>query len=96
MAVINVSIPAELVKKIDRYKTLVKKNRSEFFADAVQLYFNRIDIQIAFEKRKKAIKNLMKIGDKLRKEGILEDIDVVEELRKMRQERTDELLGRVR
>ncbi len=38
----------------------------------------------------------MKIGEEIRKEGVFEGVDVVEEIRKMRKERTDELLRRVK
>jgi len=96
MAVINISIPKDLLEKVDNYKKKIKKNRSEFFADAVKSYFNKVEEYIAFEKQKKAIKRLMKIGEKLQKEGVFkDDFDVVEEIRKLRQERTDELLRRV-
>jgi len=97
MAVINISIPKDLLEKVDNYKKKIKKNRSEFFADAVKSYFNQVEEYIAFEKQKRAIKRLMKIGEKLQKEGVFkDDFDVVEEIRKLRQERTDELLRRVK
>jgi metal-responsive CopG/Arc/MetJ family transcriptional regulator len=96
MAVINISIPEDTLKKVDNYKKIIQKNRSEFFADAVRSYFNQVEEYIAFEKRKKAIQRLMKIGERLQKEGVFkEDFDVVEEIRRSRQERTDELLRRV-
>ena len=38
----------------------------------------------------------MEIGEKLQKEGVFkDDFDVIEEIKKLRQERTDELLRRV-
>jgi metal-responsive CopG/Arc/MetJ family transcriptional regulator len=96
MAVINISIPKDLLEKVDNYKKIIKKNRSEFFANAVKAYFNQVEEYIAFEKQKKAIKRLMKIGEKLQKEGVFkDDFDVVEEIKRLRQERTDELLRRV-
>ena len=96
MAVINISITEDLLEKVDNYKKIIKKNRSEFFADAVKSYFNQVEEYVAFEKQKKAIKRLMKIGEKLQKEGVFkDDFDVVEEIRRLRQERTDELLRRV-
>ena len=65
MAVINISISEDILKKIDDYKKIIQKNRSEFFADAVKLYFSQVEEYIAFEKRKNAIKRLMKIGERL-------------------------------
>ncbi|MCL4377398.1 MAG: type II toxin-antitoxin system HicB family antitoxin [Actinobacteria bacterium] len=96
MAIINISISEDIIKKIDNYKKIIQKNRSEFFADAVRLYFKQVEEYIAFEKRKEAIRHLMKIGERLQKEGVFkEDFDTAEEIRKLRQERTDELLRRV-
>ena len=96
MAVINISIPQELIEKVDSYKKIVKKNRSEFFADAVKEYFNKVEEYIAHERQIKAIKRLMEIGEQMRRDGVFkEDFDVVEEIRRQRQERTDELLRRV-
>ncbi len=96
MAVINISLPEDILQKVDNYKKIIQKNRSEFFAEAVKSYFCKVEEYIAFENRKKAIKNLMEIGEKLQKEGAFkEDFDPVEEIKKLRQERTDELLGKV-
>ncbi|MBM3705049.1 MAG: ribbon-helix-helix protein, CopG family [Actinobacteria bacterium] len=95
MSVINISIPEELLEKVDSYKKIIKKNRSEFFADAVKEYFAKIDEFIAFEKQKGAIKRLMALGEKLWREGVFNNIDAIEDLRKLRQERIDELLRRV-
>ena len=96
MAIINISIPSEILEEVDRYKKIINKNRSEFFSDAVKLYFGKIDEYIAFEKRKKAVKNLMKINEQIRKEGLFKGIDFVEEIRNLRQARTDELLKRTK
>jgi len=96
MAVVNVSLPPDLLKKIDKYKKINSENRSEFFKNAAELYFKKIEGEIAYRKRLKAIKELMKIGEEIKKEGVFKDIDVVEEIKKMRKERTDELLRRVK
>jgi metal-responsive CopG/Arc/MetJ family transcriptional regulator len=96
MAVINISIPQELIEKVDSYKKIVKKNRSEFFADAVKEYFNKVEEYIAHKRQIKAIKGLIEIGKQMQRDGVFkEDFDVVEEIRRLRQERTDELLRRV-
>jgi len=96
VAVINISLPIELLEKVDYYKTIIKKNRSEFFADAVNAYFNQVEEYINYENRKKSIKRLIKLGGKLYEEKVFDvEINVVEEIRKSRQDRTNELLKRV-
>jgi len=96
MTVINISISSELLKKVNKYKNIVDNNRSEFFSDAVKFYFRKIDEELTYENRKKAVKKLREINKKIKKEGLLKDIDFVKEIRNLREERTDELLGRVR
>ena len=96
MAIINISIHSELLDKVNKYKKVVNKNRSEFFSDAVKLYFGKIDECVAFENRKKAVKNLMKINEKIKKEGLFKGVDFVKEIRNLRQARTDELLRRTK
>ena len=96
MIIINISIPSELLDKINKYKKLINKNRSEFFFDAAKHYFRKIDKYITFENRKKAVKNLMKINEKIKKEGLFKDVDFVKEIRNLRQARTDELLRRTK
>jgi len=96
MAIINISIPPELLEQVNKYKKIVNKNRSEFFADAAKLYFGKIDEYIAFENRKKAVKKLMKINEQIKKEGLFKGVDFVKEIRNLRQARTDELLRRVK
>ena len=53
MVIINISIYPELLEKVNKYKKVVDKIHSEFFTDAVELYFRKIDENIAFENRKK-------------------------------------------
>jgi len=96
MAIINISIPSELLDKVNKYKKVVNKNRSEFFSDAAKLYFGKIDEYIAFENRKKAVRNLMKINEKIKKEGLFEGVDFIKEIRNLRQTRTDELPRRAK
>jgi len=95
MAVVNISIPEEILKKVDNYKKVINKNRSEFVAEAVKKYFEQIDHYIAFKKQKKSINNLMSLGEKLWREGVFDNVDAVRDIRKLRQERTDELLRKV-
>ncbi|MGM0366168.1 MAG: hypothetical protein ACQEP5_06475 [Actinomycetota bacterium] len=94
MAVVNLSLPDEFLKKVDRYKEIQDINRSEFFKRSAELYFKKIEEGLLFKRKKEAMKKLMKIGEDARKEGTFKGIDLVEEIRKMRKERTDELLRR--
>ncbi|MCL5985355.1 MAG: type II toxin-antitoxin system HicB family antitoxin [Actinobacteria bacterium] len=96
MGVVNISLPDDLLEKIDGYRKMRNENRSEFFKHAAGLYFDEIEKEIVFEKKKRALKRLMKIGEEIRKEGIFRGIDVVEEIRRLREERTDELLGKIK
>jgi len=96
MAIINISIPSELLDKVNKYKKVVNKNRSEFFTDEVKQYFGKIDEYIAFENRKKAVKNLMNINEKIKKEGLFKGVDFVKEIKNLKQDRTDELRRRTK
>jgi len=96
MAVIKISISSGLLEEVNKYKKIVGKNRSEFFIDAAKFYLRSIDYGIAFENRKKAVKKLVEISNRIKKEGLLKDIDFVKEIRDLRKERTDELLGRIK
>ena len=55
MAVINISIPDEFLAKVDEYKKIVKEKRSEFFINAAELYFKKIEEKMYFERRKKRV-----------------------------------------
>jgi len=96
MSVVNISLPSNFIREVEKYKKITGENRSEFFKNAAKLYFKKIDENLVFERKKKAIRELMKIGEEIRKEGVFEGVDVVEEIRKMRKERTDELLRRIK
>lgn len=96
MTVINISIPEELFKEVEKYRKINKENRSEFFKNAAQLYFKKINVEIAHERRLKAFKELLEIADDMKKRDIFKSVDVVGEIRKMRKERTNELLGRLK
>ncbi len=96
MTIIIISISSKLLDKVNKYKKKVNKNRSEFFSDAVKHYFGKIDEYITFKNRKKAVKNLVKINEKIKKEGLFKGVDFVKEIRNLRQARTDELLRRTK
>lgn len=96
MTKINISIPDDFLKEIDKYKRIKKVTRSQFLVDAAKNYFNLIEDSIASKRKRDAIKSLKKT----RKE-IMEltadkgEIDVVKALRDMRNKRTLEVEKRV-
>ncbi|MBM3708373.1 MAG: hypothetical protein FJW69_08585 [Actinobacteria bacterium] len=87
MARINISVPDEFLSKVDRYKRFKNVNRSQFLIDAAEEYFSIIDDELASEKRVKAMESLFKTREELKKYFKGKKIDVVEEIRKMREER---------
>jgi metal-responsive CopG/Arc/MetJ family transcriptional regulator len=96
MAIINISISEELLEEVEKYRKVIKKNRSEFFKDAAELYFKKINSDIAYEKRLVALKELIQISEEIKKKGVFKGMDVIEEIRNMRKERTDELLKKLK
>lgn len=87
MARINISVPDDVLSKVDHYKKIKKVNRSQFLADAAIEYFSIIDEKLDAEKRIKAWERLFKTREEIKKFWPKEKIDVVEEIRKMREER---------
>ena len=87
MARINISVPDSFLSKIDQYKKIRKVNRSRFLVDAAAAYFLIIDDQEAKEKRVKAMESLFRTRAEISKYYHGKKIDVVEEIRKMREER---------
>jgi len=87
MARINISVPDEFLSKVDRYKKLKNVNRSQFLIDAAAGYFRIIDDELASEKRVKAMESLLRTREELKKYFKGKKIDVVEEIRKMREDR---------
>ena len=91
MARINISVPDSFLSKIDQYKKIRKVNRSQFLVNAAAAYFSIIDDQEANEKRIRAMESLFKTRDEISKYFQGKKIDVVEEIRKMREERMQTL-----
>jgi len=91
MARINISVPDSFLSKIDQYKKIRKVNRSRFLVDAAAAYFSIIDDREANEKRIRAMESLFKTRDEISKYFKGKKIDVVEEIRKMREERMQTL-----
>ena len=96
MVKINISIPENFLVEIDRYKKIKKVTRSQFIIDAAKSYFNTIESALAAERKKNAINRLKETRQEIMKLiSTKEEIDVVEELRKMRSERGEEIEKRV-
>jgi metal-responsive CopG/Arc/MetJ family transcriptional regulator len=91
MARINISVPDSFLSKIDQYKKIRKVNRSQFLVNAATAYFLIIDDQEANEKRVRAMESLLKTREEISKYFKGKKIDVVEEIRKMREERMQTL-----
>jgi len=96
MVKINVSIPENFLTEIDRYKKIKNITRSQFIIDAAKNYFNTIESALAVERKKDAINRLKNTRQEIMKLiSTKKEIDVVEELRKMRSERGKEIEKRV-
>ena len=91
MARINISVPDSFLSKIDQYKKIRNVNRSQFLVNAAAEYFSIIDGQEANEKRVRAMESLLKTREEISKYFKGKKIDVVEEIRKMREERMQTL-----
>ena len=96
MSKINVSIPEDFLSEIDKYKKIKKVTRSQFLIDAASIYFNVIESEIAAERKKNAINKLRKTRQEIMKlVSDKHEIDVVEQLTKMRRDREKEIEKRV-
>lgn len=93
MVKILLSIPDEILEKIDRYKKRKKIKRSQFFLQAVDNYFKSIMVEEYFDRRKKAVESIKETSKKVMKAGI-KDWHPTDELRKSRDRRAAELLKR--
>ncbi len=91
MARINISVPDSFLSKIDQYKKISNVNRSQFLINAAVEYFSIIDDQEAYEKRVRGMESLLKTREEISGYFKGKNIDVVEEIRKMREERMQTL-----
>jgi metal-responsive CopG/Arc/MetJ family transcriptional regulator len=96
MVKINVSIPADFLSEIDKYKKIRKVTRSQFLIDAAKKYFNTIETELTIERRRNAINNIEKTRQEIMQliSG-KQKVDVVKELREMRLDRGEEIEKRV-
>lgn len=91
MAKILLSIPDEILAKIDEYRSKKKIKRNQFFTDAVESYFQTLWEEEYFERKKKAFERIQKIRQKIMSLGI-KDWDPVAEIRKIRESAEKEVL----
>lgn len=93
MAKILLSIPDDLLTKIDEYKNRKKMKRNQFFISAVEIYFKSLWEEDYMERKKKAVESMKKTSEEIMNLGI-KDWDPVAEIRKFRDAHADELLKR--
>lgn len=93
MAKVLLSIPDEILAKIDEYRGKKKIKRNQFFIDAVKNYFKSLWEEEYLEKKRKAVESLKKTREEIMRLGI-KDWDPVAEIRKFRDTHADELLKR--
>lgn len=91
MAKILLSIPEEILEKIDKYKSRKKIKRNQFIINAVENYFVSLLEQEYMERKKKAVESMKKTSEEIMGLGI-KNWDPVEEIRKFRDAHADELL----
>jgi len=85
MARINISISEDVLKKVDKYKKIVKVTRSGLIIEALENYFTRLQNIILEEKKKKAIEDIIQIREKIGDD--LKGWDSTEEIKKLRESR---------
>jgi len=85
MARINISISEDVLKKIDKYKKIVKVTRSGLIIEALENYFTRLQSIILEKKKKKAIEGIIQIREKISDD--LKGWDSTEEIKKLRESR---------
>lgn len=93
MAKILVSIPDNLLVKIDEYKNRNKLKRNQVLINAVENYFKSLWEEDYMKKKKKAVESVKETSEEIMSLGI-KDWDPVAEIRKFRDTHADELLNR--
>ena len=85
MVRINISIDEKDLKELDRLSSLANLTRSGFIRKATELYKSELEKHKLEEKRKKELKEAIKIQEELSK--LSEGWDGVSEIRKWRESR---------
>ena len=93
MAKILLSIPDDILTKIDEYKNKKKIKRNQFFINAVENYFRSLWEEDYMDRKKKAVESIKKTSKEIMSLGI-KDWDPVAEIRKFRDTHADELIER--
>lgn len=78
----NISLPSDLMNKVDKYKDFVKLTKSGFISKALENYFIEVEKIIFEDKKKKSIEDIVKIREKIG--PALKEWDSTEEIRKLR------------
>ncbi|MCL4384711.1 MAG: hypothetical protein M1479_04265 [Actinobacteria bacterium] len=94
MSKILLSIPDEMLEKIDKYKDIKKIKRNKLIIEAIENYFNSLWEEEYFERKKKAFESIKKTRDYIMSLGI-KDWDPVGEIRKFRDSAESETLKRL-
>ena len=89
MARINISISEDVLKKIDKYKKIVKVTRSGLIIEALENYFTRLQSIILEKKKKKAIEGIIQIREKISDD--LKGWNSTEEIKRLRDSRWADL-----
>lgn len=85
MAKINISISSEILKKIDKLSKEENMTRSELLRVAFKTYTEVSEEKKRDKKKQKSIEKAIQIQDEIRHE--IGDTDLIQELRKWRDER---------
>ena len=85
MVRVNVSISENILKKVDNYKKYINLTRSGLIIRALENFFVEIENRILEERKKKAIKDIIGIREKIGKE--LAGWNSTAEIRKLRESR---------
>jgi len=85
MAKINISISSEILEKIDKLSKEENMTRSELLRTAFKTYTEVLEGKKREKKRQKSIERAIQTQDKIRSE--IGDMDLIQELRKWRDER---------
>lgn len=85
MVRVNISIPDDTLKKVDKYKQLTSLTRSGLIMKALEKYFTELESKILEERKKEAVRNIIKIRDKIG--GELRGWDSTGEIKKLRDSR---------
>ncbi|MHB1443074.1 MAG: hypothetical protein ACYCXO_10030 [Candidatus Humimicrobiaceae bacterium] len=94
MSKILLSIPDEMLEKIDKYKDRKKIKRNKFIIEAIENYFQILWEEDYFERKKIAFEQIKKTSQKIMSLGI-KDWDPVAEIRSIRESAEKEVLKKL-